>query len=141
MREGVKPVYAVRVHEHRVENGELVLTCVDRADPKWNLNNYAIVIRLSAPMADAVRVQVTHALGRKSGLPVFPLDYRTTTKAEITAGDTLSFKSGELEVVINQRPFSMKFLRNAELVCESRPNSLGVMTVARERDYVIGATS
>src|SRR5450432_2154006 len=97
MREGVKPVYAVRVHEHRIENGELMLTCVDRSEPKSNINNYAIVIRLSAPMRDAMRVQVSHQLGRKAGVPVFPLEYGTSESQIADQGDTLSFKSGELE--------------------------------------------
>src|SRR5450432_4669785 len=96
MREGVKPVYAVRVHEHRVEGGALVLTCVDRSEPKSNINNYAIVIRLSAPMADAVRVQVSHQLGRKSGVPVFPLEYGTRESQIADNGESLSFRSGEL---------------------------------------------
>ena len=137
MREGVRPVYAVRVHEHRIEHGELVLTCVDRAEPKANINNYAIVIRLSAPMADAVRVQVSHQLGRKSGLPIFPLDYAKTESQIADLGDTLTFRSGKLEVLITKRPLSFKFVRDGELVCESRPNALGVMNVARERDHVM----
>src|SRR5450755_3748938 len=111
MREGVKPVYAVRVHEHRTEHGELVLTCVDRSEPKSNINNYAIVIRLSAPMADAVRVQVSHQLGRKSRLPVFPLEHTASESHISDDGEALSFRSGKLEVRINKRPFSMKFLR------------------------------
>src|ERR1700759_4332915 len=74
MRPGVRPVYAVRVHEHRVEDGELVLTCVDRSEPKSNINNYAIVLRLSAPFADAIRVRVQHQLGRRARKPGFVLE-------------------------------------------------------------------
>ena len=53
MREGVQAVYPARVHEHRIEKDELVLVTVNRMEPKANLNNYAIVLRLSSPMPGA----------------------------------------------------------------------------------------
>ena len=143
MRPGVRPVYAVRVHEHRVEGDELVLTCVDRSEPKSNINNYAIVLRLSAPFGDAIRVRVQHQLGRRAAKPVFALEPSALASAATTKpvveenADTITFRSGELEAVITKRPYSLRFLRDGKLVCESRPNALGVMNVANDRDYLM----
>ena len=139
MREGVQPVYPARVHEHRVEGDELVLTCVNRMEPKANINNYAIVVRLSSPFAGAVRVRVTHQLGRKPKTPLFDLDYSlkaANVKIEEQA-EHFSFSSGSLTVKIQKKPFSIEFLRGDERVCHSRQNALGIMNVAKDRDHLM----
>jgi alpha-D-xyloside xylohydrolase len=138
MHEGVEPIYAVRVHEHRVEERELVLTCLNRMEPKANINAYAIIVRLSAPLPGAVRVRVQHQLGRQLGLPNFALEHAASHKAAIQEGaETLVFRSGALEVHVQKAPFSLKFMRDGQLVTESRQNALGVMNVKGDRDYLM----
>jgi alpha-D-xyloside xylohydrolase len=139
LRDGVQATYPARVHEHRVEGDELVLVSVNRMEPKANINNYAIVLRLSSPLPGVVRVRVRHQLGRRPKTPAFDLDY--SLKAPGVRIDEhsehFSFASGELTLKIHKRPFSIEFFRGGERICQSRHNALGVMKVAGDRDHLL----
>lgn len=138
MRDGVQPIYPVRVHEHHVENDELVLVLVNR-EPKSNLNNYAFTLRLSSPSPDVVRVRVAHKLGRRRKGPTFDLDYAAKAPGVRIAEheECFAFESGRLTVKIYKKPFSIEFCRDGEVVTRSRQNALGVMNVDGDRDYLL----
>src|SRR5687768_10878135 len=73
MREGVSAIYPERVAEHRSAAGILELTCLNRG-PEERLNAYALSVRLSSPMPDVIRIQVSHRQGAKRRGPSFVLN-------------------------------------------------------------------
>lgn len=137
MRDDVHPFWAARAHEHRVEGEELIVHCVDR-DRKQNLNNYGIFLRVSSPLPDVIRVRVSHFTGRQPRRPSFVLESGTApgVRIEEHAGAVV-LKSGRASVRVHQDPLAVEFLRDGEIVCRTRPKSLGVMTVRGERDHVM----
>lgn len=129
LREGVSAIYPVRVHEVRQSGDEVELVCLDRPREQM-LNAYAMIVGLSSPLPGVVRVRVRHLLGKSSGAPRCELDYEL--RAEATVDDTeaqLTFRSGELSLVVDKQRFGFEIRERGRLLTSSRPNQLGVMTL------------
>lgn len=91
MRDGVQPYWAARVARHFSERGELVLHAVHKLDPKNNLNNYGLTLRLSTPAPGVLRLRVTHLAGKRRSGPFFEVapdraeGARTTERSSTTS--------------------------------------------------------
>lgn len=138
MREGVKPYWAARVARHVAQHGELELRCVHKLDPKNNLNNYGMTVRLSSPLPGVLRLRVTHLAGRKRPGPYFelPSDRNTDTRLTETDG-ALLYDVGGLVAHVRTSPFSLELHSPRGLISELRPNNVGVMEVAGEQSHVM----
>ncbi len=138
MREGVTPTVVARVHEHDFKDGELVLRCVNRHQPKANINNYGFTLRLSSPLEGVIRVHLTHRSGRARRGPDFELSNGSYggARAEVD-GEKLVFRSGTLRAVVEKNPFSLAFYDGERLLTRSKENQLAMMEVAGERDYLM----
>jgi len=143
MRDGITPYWVARVARHYVEHGELVLRCVHKGEPKNNLNNYGMTVRLSSPMPGVVRLRISHLTGRKRLGPEFEVTPDRPDGITVSEdADTITYDAGGgLAVRVGKRPFSLTFLDGAKKLTFTRDNSVGVMQVAGDRDYVMGRFS
>jgi alpha-D-xyloside xylohydrolase len=137
MKEGVTPFYAARVQRHYVEGGELVLLCVHK-EPRNNLNNYGITVRLSSPLPGVVRVRAAHLTGRVPRTPVFEVAHDRPDGVSVTESDnSITYTVNGLSVRINKHPFTLTFLDGERRLSFTRDNSLAVMDVKGDRPYVM----
>jgi alpha-D-xyloside xylohydrolase len=139
MRDGVTPYWVARVARHYVERGELVLRCVHKGEPKNNLNNYGMTVRVSSPLPGVVRVRTSHLTGRKSKLPTFDvLPDRTEGISVSEDADSITFDAGAgVTLRVGRRPFSLTLFDGGKKLTFTRDNAVGVMDVAGDRDYVM----
>jgi len=142
MKDGVQPFWAARVARHYVEHGELVLRCVHKGEPKNNLNNYGMTLRLSSPMPGVVRLRVQHRMGHVQHGPNFEVVPDRQDGFTVSEDDeAIVFDAGGVTVQIGKRPFSLTFLDGKKKLTFTRDNSLGVMDVAGDRPYVMARFS
>ncbi|HMI84091.1 MAG TPA: alpha-xylosidase [Polyangiaceae bacterium] len=138
MREGVSAIYPERVADHRMADGALELTCLNRG-PEEKLNAYALSVRLSSPMPDVVRVRVSHRQGAMRRRPSFVLNDQANA-LPIALSETeseLSLSSGQLTAKIARRPFELTFCHEGRTVTRSAQRALGVMKVAGSGEYLM----
>jgi len=110
MRDEVKPHWAARVARHTVEDGELLLRTVHKLEPKNNLNNYGISVRLSTPMKGVVRLRTTHLSGRRRRGPYFEVLPDSNLATSVTeTDDAIVYEAGGLAVRVGKSPFSLEF--------------------------------
>jgi alpha-D-xyloside xylohydrolase len=138
MREGVTPLYPLRVHEQRQADGELQLICVNRPAEQM-LNNYALVVGLSSPLPGVIRIRVRHLLGQKARPRGFDLDYGlTNAQARFEEhGSKLRYMSGDLSLEVDKERFSFELRRGSEILTASRHNQLGLMTLPGGEQHVM----
>jgi alpha-D-xyloside xylohydrolase len=138
MRDEVKPHWAARVARHTVEQGELVLRTVHKLEPKNNLNNYGITVRLSSPMKGVVRLRTTHLSGRRRRGPYFEVLPDSNQATSVTeTDDALVYETGGLAVRIGKSPFTLELYSERGPLTEVRANNLGVMHVDGDRAHVM----
>ncbi|HEV8248064.1 MAG TPA: alpha-xylosidase [Polyangiaceae bacterium] len=136
MREGVTSTAVARVHEHEFRDGELVLRCVNRHEPKANINNYGFSLRLGSPLEGVIRVHVQHLTGRVRRGPDFEIAASRYEGVRVEVdGDKLVFRSGRISAVIKKNPFSLSFYDGERLLTRSKENQLAMMQVAGDREY------
>ncbi len=138
MRDGVSPTVVARVHSHEFKDGELLLRCVNRHEPKLNINNYGFTLRVSSPLEGVIRIHLVHRSGRLRRGPDFELASGSFAgaRAEVES-DKIVFRSGTLRTVIAKNPFSLTFYDGERLLTRSKENQLAMMQVAGERDYLM----
>jgi alpha-D-xyloside xylohydrolase len=138
MKDGVQPWWVARVARHYVEHGELVLRCVHKGEPKNNLNNYGITLRLSSPMPGVIHVRATHLAGRVRKGPFFevPPDRKDEVSVSEDA-ESITFDAGGLSARIGKRPFTLTFLDGQRKLTFTRENHFGAIEVAGDRDYMM----
>src|SRR5690349_11905325 len=86
--DGVNASCMKRVHEYRIERDALVLALVDRTGAKGEdrFEGTVLEMRLTSPMADVIRVQVSHHRPREQGVSNLDLDY-SLQAANVTIDD------------------------------------------------------
>jgi alpha-D-xyloside xylohydrolase len=138
MRDGVTALYAERVAEYRCAGDALELTCLDRS-PEAKLNAYALSVRLSAPFADVIRVQVRHRQGRKALGPAFVLNDASSQSPIVISesADELRASSGRLLARVVRNPFEIIFSYDGRTMTRSTRRSLGAMKVAGSGEYLM----
>ena len=137
LRDGVTQTPVARVHEHEFEDGTLLLRCVNRHEPKANINNYGFTIRISSPFEGAIRVRVQHRTGRVQRGPDFELAEGSFTGAFEEREDELVYRSGSLRLEIGRKPFKLAFFDGERALTSSRDNQLATLNVAGDRDYTM----
>jgi alpha-D-xyloside xylohydrolase len=128
---GTEAIYPVTVVDVRTEPDALVVTGYDHEIHSRGsyLEGTTITARFSSPLANVIRVQLTHFKGRRERLPTFDLDYSLSNKsAEIGRDEqTAWLKAGSLSVVVpTAGEWRFAFLRDGEIVTESEPSAIGL---------------
>src|SRR5512139_3967380 len=105
MRPGMKPHYAVQVHEALIEENALtVFAPVGRLQERGHtVNQPLLTLRFTSPMQDVIRVQVVHHKGGRPRKPVFNIHteaHQVYIKEDETAA---SLTSGDLSVRVHKR--------------------------------------
>ena len=101
IKEDIEPHFAAYVYEARQQGDELVLYALEkqinhRGD---TLNAQLLTIRYSSPMADIIKVRVSHFEGANDNRPRFPLESDPSFKPSINITDKEAlFQSGSLSV-------------------------------------------
>ena len=108
-REGISASHIGQIREIRREDGKICLYTVPYTHDARAMGGPAIEVYLSSPQPDIIRTEAYHYLGSRRKIPEFELnDAHVELTAEETA-DTLSVKSGDLELRINKRPCSFTY--------------------------------
>ena len=92
------------------------------------LGGVNLTIRITAPAAEVLRVQVYHHLGLVSKAPSFELNLDKDFPPEITEdAQTLTVKSGSLSLLIQKDSWSMTYLRDGQPLTASSGRDLAYM--------------
>jgi alpha-D-xyloside xylohydrolase len=130
---GVTPSCMRRVHSWRVDRDSLTLWALDRVgtDGPDRFEGVVLEMRITSPMPDVIRVQVTHHRPARQGVSVFDLDYALQAKApEIVERDAdLIFTSGKLSLRIEKNHWRMQFDGAGQPITTGAKESLAHMRV------------
>src|SRR3954471_9675632 len=98
--EGVRPAVMKRVIEHSVDGDSLRIVAVDRAgrDGEDKFEGTVLEMRITSPMLDCVRVQISHHKPKDESVSGFDLDYSLKApKVRFEKhGEEVVFNSGQL---------------------------------------------
>lgn len=108
-REGISASHIGQIREIRREDGKICLYTVPYTHDARAMGGPAIEVYLSSPQPNIIRTEAYHYIGSGRKIPAFELnDAHVALIAEETA-DTLTVKSGDLELRINKRPCSFTY--------------------------------
>jgi alpha-D-xyloside xylohydrolase len=130
---GTKAIYPITVVAVEVERDALTVTGYHRAIHARSdfLNGAIITARFTSPMANVIRVQLTHFKGRRERVPVFDLDY-SLANAEVSTGcdeNQAWLKTGDVSVTVpTHGEWSLSYKRGSETFTESSTKSIGLFT-------------
>ncbi|HEY1686128.1 MAG TPA: alpha-xylosidase [Tepidisphaeraceae bacterium] len=138
--DGVTPHCMRRICLHRIEKDSLWLAAVDRSgtDNIDRVEGMLLEIRVTAPFADCLRVQVRHHHPADKGVRKFDLDYSLSNpdiKIESTAED-FRVTSGKLSFHINKDSWQTRFELNGLPFAPAAKDSLAYMKVANTGDFL-----
>lgn len=103
LQDDVKALYPIEVRDVKMNEKDMTIyacTCrvTDRGD---TLNRPMITINLSSPMADVIKVKITHFDGVEAPVTTFELTEEDTTPEMHFDKKSLSFTSGKLSMNVN----------------------------------------
>ena len=129
---GVTPACMKRVTEFGVDGDALDIACVDREGTEHadRFEGVVLVMRITSPMPDCVRVQIRHHQPSAVGATRFDLDYgMVSSQVRIEQqADCIVYSSGKLSVRIRKSaPWDMQFLASGEPITGGGHESLAYM--------------
>lgn len=141
MREGVTPHYALHVHDYEYGTHTLTLYAPARA---WvssrggTLDNPLLMVRLSSPLPNVIRVQVAHHLGTPLRPPHFALEEYPVPPVRIVEGKGyVTFTTGDLTArVATEDGWEMEFLQGEKRVTACGAKSIGYVDTLEGRFMV-----
>ena len=139
MLDDVTPVYPARVDAFDVKRNELTLHVSSRMEEaRWaTLEGHMFTVQITAPAENVFRIRVTHHKGRMRKGPHFEVTAKELP-IEVAQGggddDTLRVTSGDAELVITKKPWSISLLNRVtrQLITSSPFKALGLMNKAGE---------
>jgi alpha-D-xyloside xylohydrolase len=144
MRPGFTPHYAAQVHEVQVEPGALVVTAATRrlSGRGDTINTPLLTVRLSSPLENVIRVQITHHKGGNTAKPRFDLQEQPAPQARIDDGpQAATLASGRLAARVQKDgEWRMDFLDGERLVTASQARAMGFVDTPQGR-YMLAQLS
>ncbi|MDR0949589.1 MAG: alpha-xylosidase [Lachnospiraceae bacterium] len=137
-QEGYKVHSPAEVYYSKTEENALIL-CVPTS-PIYNrgatLGGVNLTVKITSPRKEILRVQTWHHVGSIKDDPQFeleqtqdlPLDVKETTEKII-------IQSGSLALEITKKPWSMRYLRDAEELTTSKNKDLALIKTNWKGDY------
>lgn len=107
-RKGVTPLYAVEYSAHRICGDELTIYAPARhiAHRGDSLNQGMITVRLTSPMANVIKVSITHFEGKIYRGPFAVLNTANPEVEIVESDDFLTYRSGNTTALVDKRPNS-----------------------------------
>ena len=140
LREGVQAFYPAQLHE--IETTDTTLTAYAPTRPLRQrgdtIGGPLLTVEFSAPMADVVRVRLTHFAGQRSRSPQFVLCAHDPANAGIDDdGTAATLTSGRLSVrVPRSGAWRVEFIADGRLITASGPRGMGIIEVQGEGHYM-----
>jgi alpha-D-xyloside xylohydrolase len=140
LREGVQAFYPAQLHE--IETTDTTLTAYAPTRPLRQrgdtIGGPLLTVEFSAPMADVVRVRLTHFAGQRSRSPQFVLCAHDPANARINDdGTAATLTSGRLSVrVPRSGAWRVEFIADGRLITASGPRGMGIIEVQGEGHYM-----
>jgi len=123
MRPEITPTFAVEYVRHTAQENSLRVLAASRhiGHRGDTLNSGTITVDIDSPMADVIRVRLSHHLGEKRRGPNFELFEQPCPVEIAEEADTVSLTSGALRAQVDKRPgsWSVNFLAGEKLVTRS----------------------
>lgn len=138
MREGVTPHYALHVYDYEYSAHTLTLYAPAGAwvsNRAGTLDNPLLTVRLSSPLPNVIRVQVTHHLGTPVPPPYFDLEERAVAPVRIEEGSGyIAFTTGDLTArIATEGGWEMEFLHGGRQITACGAKSIGYMDTPEGR--------
>jgi alpha-D-xyloside xylohydrolase len=140
LREGVQAFYPAQLHE--IETTDTTLTAYAPTRPLRQrgdtIGGPLLTVEFSAPMADVVRVRLTHFAGQRPRSPQFVLCAHDPANAGIDDdGTAATLTSGRLSVrVPRSGAWRVEFIADGRLITASGPRGMGIIEVQGEGHYM-----
>ena len=119
-------------HVYEVRKGEKEVTLcapttrIERVGD--TLGGINLTVRISAPLAEVIRVQVYHYKGVRKKLPEFELNLPGDLRLETQEKDgEVTVQNGSLSLVIDLEHWSMRYERDGKLLTKSGPKDLAYL--------------
>ncbi len=129
---GTEAIYPATNAEVRVESDALVITGYDHViNHRANyIEGTIITARITSPMPEVIRVQLTHFKGRRPSQPAFDLDYARANPDVSTGQDETHawLTAGRLSVVVSAEggQWRIDYLRDGQPLTSSEPRAVGL---------------
>lgn len=131
---GTEADYPVMIVNVRAEPDALVVTGYHRVVHHRSdyLDGKTITARITSPMPDVVRVQLTHFKGKRLRVPAFDLDY-TLSNASVSTGKDENhawLTTGGLSVVVpvEGQEWRISYQRDGQPLTSSEPHAVGLFS-------------
>ncbi len=138
IRRGVQPLHPAALADVTATPETLTLFAATRRldDRGDTLNHPLLAVKISAPMADVLCVQLSHWAGDDEMAPAFVVEQAPGAVAVSVDAEAATIASGRLSARIDRRgPWAVDFLAGRELVTRSGWKGMGVVDVAGEGCY------
>ncbi|MBX3010220.1 MAG: alpha-xylosidase [Caldilineaceae bacterium] len=138
MRPGVQPFYPAEAREVVTTDDTLTVYATRPIQRRGDtLAGPLLTVTFSAPMADVIRVRLTHFAGALPPKPEFPL--LTAAAPAVTICNTeneATLTSGKLAVHVPKSGWRVEYRADGRTVTTSLPRGMGMMEVAGEGHFM-----
>lgn len=140
MQPGVRAFYPAQAYDVEATGDSLMVY----APTQWirhrgdTLQGPLLTVRFSAPMADVIRVTLSHFSGGQTRGPHFPLAAQEGLEVTVSADDkTASLTSGKLTARVSRETgWGIEFLADGRMVTRSASRGMGYAEVEGEGTYL-----
>jgi alpha-D-xyloside xylohydrolase len=135
IRRGVQPLHPAALADVTATSETLALFAATRRldDRGDTLNHPLLAVKISAPMADVLCVQLSHWAGDDAMAPAFAVEHTPGEVIVNIDAEVATIASGRLSARINRSgPWAIDYFAGGELVTRSGWKGMGVVEVAGE---------
>lgn len=137
MKEGIAAFSPKEVWEKTISDTEITLCAPthfinSRGDM---LGGACLTIRITSPAPDVLRIQTDHYLGAQKKGPAFDLSLGCEALQTTESENTITVTTGTLSLEIGKKPFSLKFMRDGEVITQSTGKDLALMKEDWKGEY------
>lgn len=100
------------------------------------LDGAVLTLKLFSPRPDIIGVRVYHHLGQGNPAPDFHLNQADTDVTVVNNNQELSLQSGSLKVVVNRKPFALKFYHEEQLLTASDNRAMAYLETDQVDTYI-----
>src|SRR5919199_2557174 len=140
MRPGVHAFYPAQAYDVEAAADSLTVYAPTRRIRHRGdtLGGPVLTVRCSSPMADVIRVQLTHFAGQPPKQPQFPLDVQAAPGVTVEDGEqTVRLTSGRLSVRVPRGDdWRVEFVGDGSIVTTSGFRGMGIVDVEGEGAYI-----
>jgi alpha-D-xyloside xylohydrolase len=128
---GVTATPIKRLYDYRIEDGTLWIAALDRHGNEGSdrFEGLVLQVRVTSPLPDVLRVQVTHHHRELLKFPIEPALHAGPVQTE-DHPNFITFTSGKLSLRISKPHWTMSFESDGRVITRSGPDQLAHMRLA-----------